>query len=173
MLPCSLALINHASGDSKSQATAIAWWTAVGSIALALGPIVGGLLLGVTSWRSIFLVNLPVCFICAILALRVPETERQETHKRGLDLTGQLLAVLALAGITGAVIEARPLGPNPITFGIGAVGLVAAVAFVWVEARSAPMLPLEVFSDHNFSAATVYGVAVNLTLYGAIIACCG
>jgi DHA2 family methylenomycin A resistance protein-like MFS transporter len=169
MLPCSLALINHAAGDSRSRATAIAWWTAAGSIALALGPIVGGMLVGVASWRSIFLVNLPICLIGALLTLRVPEIGRLETRKRGLDLPGQVLVILALAGITGAVIEAGPLGLDPITFGIGAVGIAAAVAFVPVEARSrAPMLPLKLFSDRNFSTATFYGVAMNLTFYGAI-----
>jgi DHA2 family methylenomycin A resistance protein-like MFS transporter len=169
ILPCSLILINHSARDDRLRATAIGWWTAAGSVAIAVGPIASGLLLGIASWRSIFLINLPVCLAGALLTWHVPETKRDNATAQRLDLPGQAFAIIALAGITGAVIEAKPLGVGPVVLGIGLAGIAAALAFVVTEARSdAPMLPLTLFHNRGFSAATVYGIIVNLTLYGVI-----
>jgi len=170
MLPCSLTLLNHAAGhDSGLRAKAVGLWTAAGGIAIAAGPLIGGLLLGVTSWRAIFLVNLPVCAVAAALTLRAAETEPKAKHG-GFDLPGQLLGILALAAVTAAVIEAKPLGLlNGAVLGAGALGLAAGAGFVLVERRSAsPMLPLSLFRNPVFSIAVGYGVIVNLTYYGAV-----
>jgi MFS transporter, DHA2 family, methylenomycin A resistance protein len=71
--------------DHPLHATAVGWWTAAGSVAIAVGPIAGGLLLGVSGWRSIFLVNLPICLVGALLTLRVDERPR-ENGKGGFDI---------------------------------------------------------------------------------------
>jgi len=93
MLPCSLALLNHATEfDPRVRAKAVGWWTASGAITIAAGPLVGGLILSVFGWRSIFLVNIPLCAVGALLALRLGETER-ETARRGFDIAGQGLAI--------------------------------------------------------------------------------
>jgi DHA2 family methylenomycin A resistance protein-like MFS transporter len=169
MLPCSLALLTHAAaGDAERRATAIAWWTAAGSVAIAVGPIVGGLLLGFAGWRSIFLVNLPICLIGAALTFGVSQA-LPSTKRRTFDPLGQLLAVLALAGITGAIIEAKPLGMNLLVMALGIVGSLAAAAFVLLEQRSHdPMLPLGLFRERAFRTTILYGIVLNLTLYGAV-----
>jgi MFS transporter, DHA2 family, methylenomycin A resistance protein len=170
MLPCSLALLNHATAHEHAlRARAVGWWTAAGSITIAAGPIVGGLLMSVTSWRSIFFVNVPICALGAWLTLRVPETERKDRHGR-FDSWGQLLAILALTGVTMMVIEAKPLGwTHPLVIACAAVALVTAPLFVWTESRSAaPMLPLKFFRAPGFSVAVIYGVIVNLTYYGIV-----
>ncbi|RDS80049.1 MFS transporter [Dyella psychrodurans] len=170
MLPCSLALLNHATAhEHTTRARAIGWWTAVGSISIAAGPIIGGLLMSVTSWRSIFFVNVPVCVVGAWFALLVPETERHVQHKH-FDLRGQWLAILAITGLTTAVIEAHPLGwTHPVVLACAATALLAGPLFVWVESRSpAPMLPLHFFKMPGFSAAVVYGMVMNLTYYGIV-----
>ncbi|HEY8682670.1 MAG TPA: MFS transporter, partial [Rhodanobacter sp.] len=170
MLPSSLALLNHACAHAPAaRARAIGWWTAAGSIAIAAGPIIGGLLLGVAGWRSIFLVNLPVCAIGAALTLRLPETVRKP-RRGGFDLTGQILAIVMLGALITAVIEARPLGlASPPVLGCFVLALVAAAWFLRTEARSAhPMLPLRFFKLPGFSAAVGYGVVVNLTYYGIV-----
>jgi len=166
MLPSSLALLNHAAaGDAGRRATAIGWWTAAGSIAIAAGPIIGGFLLQL-GWRSIFLVNLPICLAGAMLTLRLPETE-PSCNEKTLDLPGQLLAILTLASITGAIIEVRPQDLSLPVMVLGAAGLLAAPAFILTEQRSrAPMLPLRLFREGPFRVAVLYGVALNLTLYG-------
>lgn len=170
MLPCSLALLNHATAHEHAlRARAVGWWTAAGAIAIAAGPIIGGMLMSVTSWRSIFFVNVPICALGAWLTWRVPETERKARDGR-FDVRGQVLAILALTGLTMAVIETKPLGwTHPLVLACIGVALVAAPLFVWTEARSAaPMLPLRFFKAPGFSVAVTYGVIVNLTYYGIV-----
>ncbi|MGI4766379.1 MAG: MFS transporter [Janthinobacterium lividum] len=170
MLPCSLSLINHATQHHPpSRVKAVGLWTASGSIGLAAGPVLGGLLLAAGSWRLIFLVNLPICILAALLARRAPETPREE-EGQGFDPLGQLLAILALAGLTGAVIEAHPLGfGHPIVLALLALALVAGPLFVVVEARAAaPLLPLSLFRSGTFSTAMVYGTVSNFTFYGMV-----
>jgi MFS transporter, DHA2 family, methylenomycin A resistance protein len=170
MMPCSLALLSHATAHEHSlRARAVGWWTAAGSITIAAGPIVGGLLMSVANWRSIFFVNIPVCLLGAWLTLRVPETERGAQHKH-FDLPGQLLAILTLTGLTTAVIEVHPLGwTHPLVLSCIALVLICAPWFVRVESRSpAPMLPLHFFRAHGFSPAVLYGAVMNFTYYGIV-----
>ena len=170
MLPCSLSLINHATQHEASlRVKAIGLWTASGSIGLAAGPVLGGLLLAGGSWRLIFLVNLPVCLFAALFALRAPETPRQE-EGQGFDPWGQILAILALGALVGAVIEAHPLGfGHPLVIGLLLLAGVAGPLFVWVEGRvAAPVLPLSLFRSRTFSTAVAYGTAANVTFYGMV-----
>jgi MFS family permease len=110
LVPSSLAIINDACAhDRRLRARAIGIWTAAGGVAIAAGPVVGGLLLAGLGWRSIFLVNIPICALGLGLTLRcVPPTQRDERRHRSFDLTGQALAIVALTALVGAVIEARP-----------------------------------------------------------------
>ena len=170
MMPCSLALLSHATAHEHGlRARAVGWWTAAGSITIAAGPIVGGLLMSITNWRSIFFVNVPVCLFGAWLTLRVPETEHKARH-RHVDLPGQLLAILALTGLTMAVIEAHPLGwTHPLVLSCVVTVVVSVPLFLLVESRSpAPMLPLRFFSAPGFSMAVTYGVIMNFTYYGIV-----
>lgn len=171
MLPSSLAILNRACGhDASLRARAVGWWTAAGSIAIAAGPILAGLLLAFTSWRSIFLINLPICAAGLALTVRLPGTGRKESGDRGFDLAGQALAVLALAGLIGGTIEARPLGvAHPGVIACLLVAVLASAAFVIVERRGAsPMLPLGLLRNRGFSTAIAFGIIVNFTYYGVM-----
>jgi len=170
MLPCSLALLSHATAhEHVLRAPAVGWWTAAGAISIAAGPIIGGLLMSMASWRSIFFVNVPICALGAWLTLRVPETERK-AHDGRFDVFGQLLAILALTGLTMAVIEAKPLGwTHPLVLACVVVALITVPLFVRAESRNAaPMLPLKFFRAPGFSVAVMYGVIVNFTYYGIV-----
>ena len=169
MLPASLTLLNHAAGhDAKLRAKAVGWWTAAGSITIAAGPVVGGLTLAVARGRMIFLVNLPICLIGALLTLRVPETERRQGG--GFDFLGQILGIVALAALVGAIIEGKPLGVgSPRVLALFAAGVAAGIGFVVAESRVAsPMLPLKLFRAPGFAVCVVYGMATNLTYYGIV-----
>ena len=171
LMPSSLSLLNHASGnDQAARSRAIGLWTAAGGVALAAGPLIGGLLVDRLGWPSIFLINLPVGAAGIWLSWRfVDETESAETA-RGFDWPGQALAILALFAFTGAVIECGPLGwRTPLVLGGIGIAVAAGLGFILVEARSpAPMLPLRLFAKPNFSIAILVGLAVNLSVYGVI-----
>ena len=169
LIPSSLALLNHAAAsDHGLRARAVGLWTAGGSVAIAAGPVAGGLLVASLGWRSIFLVNLPLCAIGIYLALRAvpPDAHAETTHH--LDPLGQSLAILAVGGLTCAVIEARPLGiGHPLVLGCGVLAVAAAAAFYFAETKSSePMLPFEIFHLPNFSPAVVFGTFMNLSFYG-------
>ncbi len=169
LVPPSLSLINHAcAGQPHRRARAIAAWTAAGGMSIALGPVLGGMLLQGFGWRSIFLVNLPLCAAGLAMTLRVPETPR--AHGRSLDLLGQLLAMLSLGGCITAVIEWRTLGAaHPLVWGGALAAVVAGLGFVWSQTRLAqPMLSLELFRIPDFSAAIAYGMTMNFTYYGML-----
>ncbi|HEY1997036.1 MAG TPA: MFS transporter [Paraburkholderia sp.] len=184
MLPNSLALLNQACGhDPKLRARAVGLWTAAGAISIAAGPVVGGMLIAAFGWRSIFLVNLPLCAAGLLATLFwVPQTQTQRqaqaqaqdktpgARPRGIDLPGQCLAVVTLTAFTGAVIECRPLGlTHPLVAGGFVLALIAAIAFVMTESRvAAPMLPPGLFGKRTFSAAVLFGVCVNLSYYGMV-----
>ena len=171
LVPNSLALLNHATAhDSGLRARAVGQWTAAGAISIAAGPIVGSLLLAAFGWRSIFIVNLPLCAMGMWLTAKYVPQAPKGRESRGLDPAGQLLAMATLTGLTGAVIEWRPLGlAHPAVFGGLIVALIAGAAFVWTESHArAPMLPLRLFRAPNFSAAVIFGVLCNLTYYGVI-----
>lgn len=171
LVPSSLAILNHASGhDAGLRARMVGIWTAAGGVTIALSPVLGGLLLGTFGWRTIFLVNLPICaFAIWLTAVVVPKSEPRDAHE-GLDFTGQFLAVAALTGLVGAVIEARPLGfAHPLVIGGAVLAVAAGALFILAEHRAkAPMLPLGFFRRPNFTPAVVFGVMVNLTYYGII-----
>ncbi|MFC5428952.1 MFS transporter [Paraburkholderia denitrificans] len=186
MLPNSLALLNDACRHDRAlRARAVGFWTAAGAISIAAGPVAGGLLIAAFGWRSIFLVNLPLCAagLAATLAW-VPASHRTASHGtpcnqagepqrpavRSLDVRGQLLAIVALTAFTGAVIEWRPLGfAHPAVIGGFVLALVALCMFVRFETRLAdPMLPLAMLRHPTFGAAVLFGVCVNLTYYGTV-----
>jgi MFS transporter, DHA2 family, methylenomycin A resistance protein len=169
LIPSSLALLNHAAAnDHALRARAVGLWTAGGSVAIAAGPVAGGLLVATLGWRSIFLVNLPLCAIGIFLTLRSIPPAAHADADHHLDPLGQSLAILAVAGLTGAVIEARPLGiGHPLVIGAVALAVAAAIAFYFAETKSAePMLPFEIFRLPNFSPAILFGTFMNLSFYG-------
>lgn len=171
LIPSSLALLNHAAASDHSlRARAVSLWTAAGGVAIAAGPVTGGLLIASMGWRSIFLVNLPLCAIGIALTMRsVPSRVHSDTRHH-LDPRGQFLAIVALTGLTWSVIEFRPLGiGHPLVIGASVLAIVAGISFYFAEAKSSePMLPLGLFHLPNFSPAVIFGTIMNLTFYGLI-----
>lgn len=171
LVPSSLTLLNNAHGaDPAARARAVGVWTAAGGVSIALGPVLGGVLVASTGWRSIFLVNLPVCAAGVLLTLWAAPRDRPPARPRPLDPLGQGLAALALTGLIGAVIEARPRGlTDPWVLAGLALFLAAGAGFLAAERRAAsPALPLTIFRKAGFSAAIGFGVIVNLAYYGTI-----
>ncbi len=171
LVPSSLSLLNHAfAHDPRLRARAIGIWTAASAVAIASGPIVGALLLRSLGWRSIFFVNLPLGAIGVAVTLRAVPGSLHDPEDHPLDLPGQLLAIVALTGLTGAVIEFRPLGAlHPVVLGGMLLAVAGGLGFVAVEKRvRTPMLPLSFFQLPNVGAATLFGILVNFTYYGVV-----
>jgi EmrB/QacA subfamily drug resistance transporter len=164
LTPGSLAII-EASFRPGDRARAIGAWSGLGGVAGAIGPLVGGYLIGAVSWRAIFVINLPIGIFVAWAATRhVPES-RNPDATGGLDLRGAALAALGLAGTTYALIEAPGKGASAAILVAGIGGVLALVAFFVGERRSAnPMLPLEIFRSRQFSAAN----GVTFVVYAAL-----
>jgi DHA2 family methylenomycin A resistance protein-like MFS transporter len=173
LVPSSLAILSAAYADDKAMlGKAIAWWTAAGGVSIAVGPVLGGLLMSLPGfgWRSIFWVNIPICVAGFWLTGRVVPAAAGRDPQRSLDVKGQLLAIVALTGFIGAVIEFESLGwQHWLVRGGMLLAAVAAALFVWVEARGkSPMLPLGLFRGAPFSGAVLFGVLMNFSYYGVI-----
>jgi DHA2 family methylenomycin A resistance protein-like MFS transporter len=171
MLPNSLTLLNHfCIHDPKLRARSVGHWTAVGGFTIAAGPLIGGLLLHLGSWRNIFFVNVPLAVIGVALTLKVLEETEKPEHAIKTDWAGQVSSVVALTALNFAFIEARPLGlMHPLVLGSVFIAVLSAAAFIWSENRAvAPMLPLQFFKLPGFSPAVIYGVCVNFAYYGLV-----
>jgi MFS family permease len=131
-------------------------WSGLSGIAAAIGPFVGGWLIGVGSWRLVFLINVPLAVAVAVVTIRhVPET-RDPAADRGLDVAGAALTAVGLAAVTWALIEAGERGPTAAVLTAAAIGLGSLVGFVVAERTARhPMLPLDIFRSRQFTAANL------------------
>jgi EmrB/QacA subfamily drug resistance transporter len=163
LTPGSLAMVESGFRPAD-RARAIGAWSGLGGVAGALGPLVGGLLVGAVSWRAVFLINLPLGIFIVVMAGRhVPETRDPAAAGR-LDFRGVILAAIGLAGTTYALIEAPAHGASLLVLVAAIGGGLALIAFLLAERRSAnPMMPLSMFSSRAFSAAN----AVTFVVFGA------
>jgi DHA2 family methylenomycin A resistance protein-like MFS transporter len=170
LLPCSLALLVHQFPDPRARAGALGVWGGMGSLGVALGPVVGGALVATAGWRSIFLVNVPICLLTVAL-LRRHVTESPLNPQRRPDLPGLLFGVIALAGVTAGFIAGGQLGwLSPVPAILFVAGLLAGWLFIRAERRrESPMLPLGLFRSRILSGATGVGVIFNLVLYGSLL----
>jgi EmrB/QacA subfamily drug resistance transporter len=166
LTPGSLAMIETSLRPSD-RARAIGAWSGLGGVATALGPLLGGYLVGSVSWRAIFLINLPLgAFVVAMANRHVPET-RDPTAAGRLDGAGALLAALGLAGSTYALIEGPGKGVSATVLVSGVGGVLALVGFLIRERRTEdPMMPLEMFASRQFSAANLVTFVVYAALGG-------
>ncbi len=154
--PTTLAIIAVTYPDTKERARAVAIWSAIGALALAVGPLLGGVLSQHASWSWIFFVNVPVGAVTTALA-RTVVTESTAEETRSLDLPGLSLSAAGLTALTWALIEGGSRGwtsaPILVAFALAVGGL---TAFAAVEARSAePMVDVALFRDRVFSGGIV------------------
>jgi DHA2 family methylenomycin A resistance protein-like MFS transporter len=169
LVPNSLALLNHAYADEKQRGRAVGIWAAGASVALTAGPVVGGGLIALVGWRSIFLVNVPIGIGALSLTSRYV-TETARSAKRELDLPGQAAAIAALGCLASAIIEGANVGyGNPWVLTSFIAFVVLVVLFVLRERRATqPMLPLTLFEHRLFALTSTIGLLVNVSFYGLI-----
>lgn len=169
LVPCSLTLLNHAYPDTQARARAVGVWAAGAAVALSAGPVVGGLLIASLGWRSIFFINVPLGAAAIWLTVRYA-AETSQSRDRGVDVPGQVVAVVALLALCAATVGGGRRGfADPVVLAGFGVAVAAIVGFVLIEARRAePMLPLSLFRSRTFSVTSMIGLLINIAFYGLI-----
>jgi EmrB/QacA subfamily drug resistance transporter len=155
LTPGSLAIIS-ATLVPEDRAGAVGLWSGLSGAVAAAGPFVGGWLIDAVSWRAIFFINVPIAAAAIYVAARhVPET-RDEQAARSIDYRGALSISVGLAGVVYALIDGPSNGWSPLSLVAGGVGVLALVAFPFVELRERePMVPLRLFASQQFSGANL------------------
>jgi EmrB/QacA subfamily drug resistance transporter len=167
LTPASLAVITS-TFSGAARGSAIGTWTAWSGISGVIGPLLGGWLIGITSWRVIFLLNVPIALGTVVLVrMYLPRTLRARKAVR-VDFIGAALCVAGLGALVFGFIEQPRLGwSNPAVAGTIAGGAASLIAFVVYESRTAmPMLPLRLFRSRNFAVTNVE----TLSVYGGLSA---
>ena len=168
LTPGSLAIL-QSSFMPADRMRAIGTWTGSLSIAAASGPLVGGWLVGY-SWRWAFWVNVPLCVVVILLAVRFVPESRNPTASMTIDIPGVVLGTSGLAGVTYALTAWPAQGLSGYTVISGAGGVLTLGAFIVTERRSRhPMLPTSLFASRTFSVINSVTFAIYAALSGALV----
>jgi len=175
IMPLSLSLISDAF-PPEERGKAVGIWGAISVSGIALGPVVGGVLVEYASWHWVFLINVPIGVIALFITQAVVRESRDESGTVATDIPGTVLITAAIASLTWALIQAgdRGWGDSLILLGFAA-SIAIGAAFVVVESRTErPMVPLRFFKSGSFTGANIdafmisfamAGVAFFMTLY--------
>lgn len=166
-VPASLAIIRVVWRNPGQRGRALGIWAACNGLAMAIGPTLGGLLIGRFGWRSIFLVVVPVSMTALILAVRsIPESS--DPQGRHFDGLAQLLGAAALGGFAFAAIQSHEATGLAVAAFIAAV--LALALFIRVEARKgqAALVPLDIFCSSTFCGAATATAGMTFGMYGVL-----
>jgi EmrB/QacA subfamily drug resistance transporter len=165
--PVAMSIITNTFTDPRERAQAVGVWGAVVGVSMALGPVIGGLLVTSAGWQSIFWINIPVGVAAIVLTLRyIPESKAPRARK--FDPVGQVLMIVLFASLTYGIIEAPTRGwSSPLIVLVFCLAAAALAGFVYFEPRRKdPLVDLRFFRSIPFAAATVTAVAAFATLGG-------
>ncbi len=157
LMPTSLAIL-LAEFSGRQRAVAVAIWSATGAVAAAAGPPIGGILVQ-ASWRWVFLVNLPIGLVTAIVAARILRESRDPQGKRFPDFAGAVMLVAASSALMLAIVQGQSWGwtsPRIVAL-IGGSLVLGAVFLYWSSRHPAPVIELGLFRVRAFSAANISG----------------
>jgi EmrB/QacA subfamily drug resistance transporter len=165
LVPASLAIL-QSSFREQDRARAIGLWSGFGGVSAVAGPLIGGYLIALSSWRLVFFVNVPLVAVLLLLTARhVPESVDPSASDT-VDVVGAALAVIFLAGLTYGLLEGPSRGwGRPAVLASIVAAAIAGPAFLVVEHTvRAPLLPLALFRVRQFAAAN----GVTFIVYGAL-----
>ncbi len=167
IMPATLSLLISVFDDARERAMAVGIWAATAGVGVALGPVLGGVLLDRYWWGSIFIVNLPLCALAIVAGRRVIPESRDPAATR-IDWTGAALSGAGLIALVWAVIEAPSKGwTSAPVLAAGGFAAAALAAFVVQQRRAAePLLDLRLFRDPRFSAASATITVLFFALFG-------
>jgi DHA2 family methylenomycin A resistance protein-like MFS transporter len=169
LLPTSLTIIRISFTDPIQRASAVAIWGACGGLALAAGPVLGGLMIQHLGWSSIFLLNVPICASAIALIMRYGSPSPKVARK--LDIQGQSVSAICLAALTYALTESSNEGWTAAPVTALVLALLLAPLFVQIEKTAAsPMLPRRLATNRVLASASLCGAVINMTFYGTVFA---
>jgi EmrB/QacA subfamily drug resistance transporter len=156
VFPATLSLLTNVFTERQERALAIGLWGAITGAAIAMGPIVGGWLLQISDWRSIFIAMTPVAAIAGILSAWFVPSSRDE-HARRTDRAGFALSTLTIGLAVYTIIEApnHGWGSTRTLGGFGLAALLAAAFVIWEQRAEQPMLDVSLFRNPRFTAASL------------------
>ncbi len=167
--PATLAILTAVFTDAGERAKAIGIWAATSGIAVAAGPITGGWLLENYWWGSVFFINVPVVIAGLVMtALLVPDSRDSETPP--LDRVGFVLSIASLGALVFTIIEAPEWGwasANTL-FGFAAAAMLLLSFIRWELRVEHPMLPVRIFENLRFSAASIAVTSAFFALFGFV-----
>jgi EmrB/QacA subfamily drug resistance transporter len=167
MNPASLSIIT-ATFPPRERGQAIGIWAGVSAMALAIGPLVGGLIVDNINWNWIFFINVPVGIAGIIVSWLVIKESSDMSHEQSVDIPGLVTSSLGLFALTYALIEGNSHGwSSPEILSLFAAAAVLLVAFVVLEHRQRlPMLDLSLFKIGSFTGANIVAMLVSLGMFG-------
>jgi len=166
--PTTLAIISATFTNARQRATAVGIWSGVGALALAVGPLLGGVLSQHASWEWIFILNVPIGALTFVLGVRVITESRRDSGPRRLEVPGLGTSALALLALTYGLIEGQSRGwTSPLIVACFVVAVVLGAAFLWIERRNAqPMIAMSLFSERVFSGGLIALMMWGFGLFG-------
>jgi EmrB/QacA subfamily drug resistance transporter len=170
MMPSTLSIIS-ATFAVRERGTAIGIWAGVSAMALAIGPLLGGIITEHISWNWIFYVNVPIGALGVVAAILVVPESRDTSKEQRLDLAGLLSSGIGLFAIVFALIEAHKYGwTSPLILSLFAIGAAAIAAFVLFERHQRlPMLDLGLFRNGTFTGANLVAILVTMAMFGIFV----
>src|SRR5580765_764916 len=167
MSPATLSIIT-ATFPPKERGQAIGIWAGVSALALAIGPLVGGVIVENINWNWIFFINVPVGVLGIVASQIVIRESRDTSHEQSLDLPGLATSALGLFALSYALIEGNDKGwTSPEIIGFFVAAIVLLVAFVLLDLRQRlPMLVLSLFKIGSFSGANTVAMLVSMGMFG-------
>ena len=167
MMPATLSIIS-ATFPVQERGMAIGIWAGVSAMALAIGPLVGGLLTEHIDWSWIFFINVPIGVLAIVAARLLIRESRDTTADQRLDIPGLVTSAVALFALTFALIEANDYGwTSPAILSLFVVAGVGLVAFVLLELHQrSPMLDVSLFKSGTFAGANIVALLVFLAMFG-------
>jgi EmrB/QacA subfamily drug resistance transporter len=170
MMPATLSIIS-ATFPARERGMAIGIWAGVSAMALAIGPLLGGIITEHISWNWIFFVNVPIGVLAVVAAIFVVPESKDTSREQRLDLPGLATSAVGLFALVYALIEAHSYGwTSARILGLFAVAVVALVAFVLLEMHQrVPMLDLSLFRNGTFAGANIVAILVTLAMFGIFV----
>ena len=170
MMPATLSIIT-ATFAARERGMAIGIWAGVSAMALAIGPLLGGVITENISWNWIFFVNFPIGILGVIAAIVVVPESKDTSHEQRLDPLGLVTSGIGLLALVYALIEGHNFGwTSARIVGLFLVAALGLAAFVFVESRQRlPLLDLTLFRNGTFTGANIVAILVTLAMFGIFV----